>query len=403
MKKRHNEIRNKLIGLGEDSVRKSYYPELQRKYAEIEDSKAKLLDGFNEKRDFMRNILHELRTPIHGVNSLIHLLESTELDTKQLKIVENMVVSLSRLENLVGEIQDHANSGVFGTDSYRPVNINDLLENIVSPILSRNCVKFHSFDQGEKIEGQIVAKHLELSAALKNLSEYGSVYAQNFDIAFTVLKLGEDDNEVELKFDLSIDGLFADPAKINRFYSQIRSNCHLGSSHQKAENPVLAFGGIFQVFVGQKGTSYQYVAKFERYTPAVSSKSIVSVKCPKRILVVEDNEMNRNTMELLLEDCDCLVDMVENGKEGVEAFINSSYSLIFMDIKMPVMNGEEAITAIRRYESESESEAHTPIIAMTAYAMSGDRDRFLAIGADEYLSKPFDYDALEELINRYVS
>ncbi len=406
MKKRRDSLRDKLIGLGEDSLRKSYYPELQRKVLELEESKKKILEGFNEKREFMRNVLHELRTPIHGVNTLIYLLQSTELGKKQKQIVEDIVSSLTRLENLIGEIQNLANSGVFGTDAYIPVAMNDLLENTVSPILSRKCVSFTGIIEDESVEQKFIAKQEEITNALRCLCEHGTNYCDQNEIEFLVRILSRNDANVEISFELILFNKFLDSAQIDRFLSLVQSEDASGNALLQSKSILLAFGGTYEVEVSGKGTVYRYTACFERYAPAVelqdllktSSTNLVKHHCS--ILVVEDNEINRNAMEMLLEDYECEVDMARNGKEGVELFKERKYCLIFMDIKMPVMSGEEAIQLIRKHEAENGG--HTPIIAMTAFAMSGDRDRFLSLGADEYLAKPFDYDDFEKLLSKFV-
>jgi len=106
-----------------------------------------------------------------------------------------------------------------------------------------------------------------------------------------------------------------------------------------------------------------------------------------RVLLAEDNDINQMVARTLLEDSGYEVDVVDNGLKAIEAFGTSDYALILMDIQMPFMDGFEATRKIR--ELEKEIDHHTPIIAMTAYAMKEDRDRCLQAGMDDYISKPF--------------
>jgi CheY-like chemotaxis protein len=101
-----------------------------------------------------------------------------------------------------------------------------------------------------------------------------------------------------------------------------------------------------------------------------------------RILVVEDNAINRKLVQTLLRKAGIEVDMVENGHQAVQTLQHERYSLVFMDVQMPEMDGFEATQQIRKMEGPRR---HTPIIAMTAHAMKGDRERCLASGMDDNL------------------
>jgi PAS domain S-box-containing protein len=118
-----------------------------------------------------------------------------------------------------------------------------------------------------------------------------------------------------------------------------------------------------------------------------------------RILLVEDNAVNRMLAVRLLEKRGHQVTMAENGKEAVAAFEKSSFDLVLMDVQMPVMDGFEATAAIRQREKASGE--HLPIVAMTAHAMTGDRQRCLDAGMDDYISKPIQLQELTELLGRY--
>jgi CheY-like chemotaxis protein len=113
-----------------------------------------------------------------------------------------------------------------------------------------------------------------------------------------------------------------------------------------------------------------------------------------KVLVVEDNAVNQLVVTELLESWGCVVEAADNGKLGVEAFQRDNFDVILMDVQMPVMDGFDATANIRRLEADSKT--HIEIIAMTANAMSGDRERCLRAGTDAYLSKPLQPSALLE-------
>ncbi len=119
---------------------------------------------------------------------------------------------------------------------------------------------------------------------------------------------------------------------------------------------------------------------------------------PLKILVAEDSELNFILFNEILDTLGLKCDWVINGKEAVEAYLTADYDLIFMDCQMPVMNGYEATKQIRE---TSVGKKHIPIIAMTAYAMKGDKEKCLAAGMDEYLSKPLNIKDITDLISKY--
>jgi len=119
-----------------------------------------------------------------------------------------------------------------------------------------------------------------------------------------------------------------------------------------------------------------------------------------RVLLVEDNPVNQLLARRILEKLDCDVVIAENGQAAIDAHQNETFDLILMDGQMPGMDGFEATTIIRAREKETGT--YSPIIALTAHAMEGDRQRFLDAGMDDYLSKPFTPGQLVDVINKML-
>ena len=128
-------------------------------------------------------------------------------------------------------------------------------------------------------------------------------------------------------------------------------------------------------------------------------KKITSSFPGKKVLVAEDYFVNQEVTQDMLEMMDVEVDIAENGKIAVETHAANHYDLIFMDIQMPELDGYEATKQIRVKEG---SEKHTPIIALTANALVGDKEKCLNAGMDDYLSKPIEAEKLEDILNKYI-
>jgi CheY-like chemotaxis protein len=122
----------------------------------------------------------------------------------------------------------------------------------------------------------------------------------------------------------------------------------------------------------------------------------VSVRVPAALLV-EDNPTNQFVAKRFIEKAGCSVDVAANGAEALEKISTTDYDIVFMDCQMPIMDGYEATKRIRQGRLSG-----VPIVAMTAHAMKGDRERCLAVGMTEYLSKPLKPDVVAEMVDRML-
>jgi len=125
----------------------------------------------------------------------------------------------------------------------------------------------------------------------------------------------------------------------------------------------------------------------------------VTAKFNARILVVDDYIDNQDLARSLLEKMECEVDVAEDGNEAVEMFKDSDYDLVFMDVQMPNLDGYDATRIIRELESDDK---RTPIIALTANALEGDKEKCLKAGMDDYLTKPFRGEDIERIMLQFL-
>lgn len=121
-----------------------------------------------------------------------------------------------------------------------------------------------------------------------------------------------------------------------------------------------------------------------------------------RVLIVEDNLVNQKVIRIILERTGCHYEIAEDGVQAIEKYQNGDFHLVLMDCQMPNMDGLQACQKIRELESKA-NQKRCPIVAMTANAMKGDRERCLTVGMDDFLAKPFKSQELLQIVNQWIS
>ncbi len=174
----------------------------------------------------------------------------------------------------------------------------------------------------------------------------------------------------------------------------------LKSDTLRGENIFVVHEPLYLTKFGKALAEIEHRAEFPEAKIEDVKRKVLQEKEKYHILVAEDNEINRTLINKILASQDLDVTTVENGEEAVKARQNGEYDLIFMDIAMPVMDGVTATKAILEYE-EKNNLPHVPVIALTANALKGDREKFLNDGFDEYLPKPITQKDILELLHSY--
>jgi PAS domain S-box-containing protein len=389
--------------------------ERKRFEAELQAAKAVAESASKTKSDFLASMSHEIRTPMNAIIGIAHLLAQTPLSPVQDKYVQIFRRAGDNLLHLVNDILDLSKVEAAQLDLERtPFALGELLGIVQEMVAVRAQEKKLSlvFHVAPGVPSHLVGDPARLRQVLINLLGNAVKFTEAGEVS---LRVGLDtDSTVPggLLFTVTDTGIGIPAEKLQAVFerftqadsSTTRSYGGTGLGLTISKSLVEVMGGrIWVESVLGKGSVFSFGLQLEVWagpTPAalVPADSAPELPLPAlRILLVEDSADNRTITLAYLQDTPYRVDVAENGASACEKFAAGVYDLVLMDRQMPIMDGLAATRAIRKWELTN-GRAPTPIIALTAAALKGDREKCIAAGCTAFLTKPIQQEVLLQAI-----
>lgn len=361
----------------------------------------------------LKNVNHELRTPLSAISGYLHLLENSDLSSSQQKFIELIRTASERIEKITSGISDFCEycggEILLCKAKFNIANIfNYLVNGFEESVREKGCVllygalPFHrEFFYGDEYK---------LKQALSHLAATAIFHAESGEVILAAREAGHAGGETSVKFTISYSGPSPriDAAKLltdeSYFPDSITDDYIFRLIH--AKTIIKAMGGSigceFQdavsvnLTVTLKLKPFAGAAETDKSRPAAEQSTAVSrreelSRSSLEILLVEDNFIGRRLIKNIIENIGWKIDLACDAFEGLQYYANKKYDLILLDIQMPEMNGYEFTRKLRGEEKAGGVE-RTPIIAVTAYSLPTDRAKCFEAGMDGYISKPISVD-----------
>ena len=389
--------------------------EAQRVVADARDA---AMEASRQKSEFLATMSHEIRTPLNGIIGLNDLLTRTSLDDNQRRLAAGVQVASRALLSVINDVLDFSKMEA-GRLELEEVDfeVRPLLDEVVSVLAESARARGVTLEAtcDDTVPVALSGDPTRLAQVLSNLLSNAVKFTDEGGVTATVTATSENDRTKLLVrvcdtgigiAPEQVPGLFAPFTQADSSTTRLYGGTGLGLAISKeivealgghiAYTPHEPHGSVF-TFTASFSNALQGLPESPRDRTEAEPGSAAAGGV--RVLVVEDNEVNQMVAVGLLEAMGYVVEVAADGELALEALRERSFDAVLMDVQMPRLDGYAATRALRALEGDGR---RTPVIAMTAAAVEGERERCLAAGMDDFLTKPVDAGALSAALTRWT-
>jgi len=380
-------------------------------------SEKKSREALNIKENFLANMSHEIRTPLNSILGFTALAQRQKLDTKSAHYVNCIHIAGENLLAIINDILDIAKieAGMMRIVN-KPFSIREVLYSIEVMFSERVRLKGLGYltEINEDVPDLLIGDSTRLTQILVNLLGNALKFSERGALRIRVGIKNLNGDEIVIECKVSDNGIGIERKKLDEIFGRFSQaddsitrsygGTGLGLSIVR-DLLALQNGGISVESSPKAGTEFTFFIPYtiaqgehkQRPPVNIPVQDLVPVK-KAHILVVDDNEMNQDLMANILSYWGFTYSVASNGNEAIAILQNETFDLVLMDIQMPEMDGYSTTSYVREV-----MKSEIPIVAMTAHAMLGEREKCIALGMHDYVSKPIDEHALFALIQKFTS